>query len=503
MTPAGVIRRGKQRTGLAGAIICALIVLWTGAAIAVVPVTDVVTEANTLQSTINEVTAAAKRIEIINNQIAQLVQLRNTLAAISHGNLAAITQLAPELGGLGLTLPLGTDTLGLGKALSGTAGDLGATALLTQNLLNSSQWYAPQAPDFQSMFINQSALSAASAMAAGQTALQSNTQRLQSLNTLRNGLNSTPDMKASADATARLTGEQATAQAQTNQLLAMMMIMMAQKATTDSQQAQITRCAADTMLADARAAAAASAAGQVVMISTAPNLRCMPSPAATTAVAASPGVAQTTALATPNTMGTLFTGSTTPVNTDNSPLSTMLATSWGQTAASNAAALGVNPTALAATCVLESNCTANPGGAGTISGAFQMSNGTYLQTVSEVTGSNPALAAQITSKNDPASQSIAASQYLLDGAQSLQTDGVANPTVLDVRGYYQFGPQNGISLASAASNQLMVSTLQGLSPAALAANNITSSTTVAQWQASVTSKLGTSAMQPVLLTRSQ
>jgi hypothetical protein len=499
-------RDGMKRTGFIGAgiglIIGALVVLWAGAANAVMPVTDTVTEANTLQSTINEVTAAAKRIEIINNQIAQLVQLRNTLAAISHGNFAAITQLAPELGGLGLTLPLGTDTLGLVKALSGTAGDLGATALLTQNLLNTSQWYAPQTPDFQAMFINQSALSAASAMAAAQTALQSNTQRLQSLNTLRNGLNSTPDMKASADATARLAGEQATAQAQTNQLLAMMMIMMAQKATTDSQQAQIARCAADTMLADARAAAAASAAGQVVMISTPPNLGCMPPPAATTA-AASLGVGQTTALAIPNTTGTLVTGATTPVNTDNSPLSTMLATSWGQTAASNATALGVNPTALAATCVMESNCTANPGGTGTISGAFQMSNGTYLQTVSEVTGSNPALAAQITSKNDPASQSIAASQYLLDGAQALQTYGDSNPSVLDVRGYYQFGPQNGISLASAASNQLMVSTLQGLSPAALAANNITSSTTVAQWQASVTSKLGTAAMQPVLLPRSQ
>ena len=45
-------------------VIGALGVLWAGAAIAVVPVTDVVTEANTLQSTINEVTAAAKRIEL-------------------------------------------------------------------------------------------------------------------------------------------------------------------------------------------------------------------------------------------------------------------------------------------------------------------------------------------------------------------------------------------------------------------------------------------------------
>jgi hypothetical protein len=128
-----------------------------------------------------------------------------------------------------------------------------------------------------------------------------------------------------------------------------------------------------------------------------------------------------------------------------------------------------------------------------------MSNGTYLQTVSEATDSNPSLAAQITSKNDPASQSIAASQYLLDGAQSLRTDGVANPTVLDVRGYYQFGPANAANVAGASGNQLMSDVLTGLSSSTLAANNITGSTTVDQWRASVTSKIGTAASQPVLL----
>ena len=86
----------------------------------------------------------------------------------------------------------------------------------------------------------------------------------------------------------------------------------------------------------------------------------------------------------------------------------MLGTSWGQTAADNATALGVNPAALAATCVLESNCQANPGGTGTISGAFQTSNGTYAQTVREVSASNPDHAGQITTQNGTASQAITA-----------------------------------------------------------------------------------------------
>jgi hypothetical protein len=476
-----------------GLIIGALVLVSAGAANAVVPVTDVVTEANTLQSTINEVTAAAKRIEIINNQIAQLIQIRGTVAALSHGNLAALSQLVPELGALGVTLPLGQDTTGLIRAFSGTAGDLGATALLTQNLLSTNQWYAPTAPDLRAMMINQAAQSAAAATAAAQTALNANTERLTQLNTLRNSLGSTPDAKASADATARLAGEQATAQAQTNQLLALLLMQAAQKATVESQEQQMARCAADTLVADAKAAAAAAAGGAVTLITSAPAINCGP-PA--TATSATPVEATTVA----NTTGTFFNGSgASTVPGDSAALATMLGTSWGQTAASNATALGVNPSALAATCVLESGCQANPGGTGTISGAFQMSNGTYLQTVSEVTSSDPGLAAQITSKNDPASQSIAASRYLLDGAQNLQSNGVANPSVLDVRGYYQFGPANGAVLAAAPGNQLMVGTLAGLSAATLAANNITSSTTVDQWRASVTSKIGAAASQPVLL----
>jgi hypothetical protein len=45
----------------------------------------------------------------------------------------------------------------------------------------------------------------------------------------------------------------------------------------------------------------------------------------------------------------------------------------------------------------------------------------------------------------------------------------------------------------------MTQTLTGLSSSTLAANNITGSTTVGQWKASVTNKIGVAASQPVLL----
>ncbi len=342
--------------------------------------------------------------------------------------------------------------------------------------------------------LNQAAVSAAAAKAAAETSLNSSAQRLTYLNTLRNGLGSTADVKAATDANARLAGEQATAQAQTNQLLALLLLQNAQAATTAAEEQQIWRCSAEALVAQAKAAAAAAASGTVTLISaSAPAMNCgtTQSPAGTT----------TTVSASSNSPGTLTgrAGTASSVSNDGTALATMLSTSWGQTAADNATALGVNPAALAATCVLESNCQANPGGTGTISGAFQMSNGTYAQTVSEVSASNPDLAGQLTSKNDPASQSIAASRYLLDGAQNLQASGIANPTTLDVRGYYQFGPANGADIAVAADNQLMVATLTGLSARTLAANNITSGTTVGQWRASVTNKIGATASQPVLL----
>lgn len=461
----------------------------------VIPVIDAVTEANVIQATSSNLVAAGKRLTIIENQVAQLVQLKNTLAALAHGDYAALSQLVPELGALGITLPLGPDTSGLIKALTGDASALGGTAILTQQLLSTNQFYAPSAPDFQAIFMNQAAVSAASSMAAAQTMLTSSTSRLNSLNTLRQNMTS-PDAKAASDNTARLAGEQATAQGQTNQILALMMLQNAQKATQEAQQQQMARCAADTLAADAQASAASAAAGNVTLITTPPTTNCGPALATGSEAVASTDSSVTQVSYSQGTIGTAS-----PVSADNSAMATMLGTSWGQTAASNASALGVNPTALAATCVLESGCTANPGGTGTISGAFQMSNGTYAQTVAEVTASDPSLASQITSKDDPASQSIAASQYLLDGAQALQATGDANPTVLDVRGYYQFGPANAAALADAPANQLMAETVS-LSPSALAANNITSTTTVGQWRATVTNTIGAStASQPVLLTR--
>jgi hypothetical protein len=181
-------------------------------------------------------------------------------------------------------------------------------------------------------------------------------------------------------------------------------------------------------------------------------------------------------------------------------LSTMLGTSWGGSAVSNATALGVNPSALAATCVLESGCQ-NVGGSGTVAGAFQMTASTYTAMINAALAQNPSLASTIVpglaGQMDPTTESIAASEYLLQGAQYLQANGVSSPTVTDVRGYYNFGPAGGAAIANAQPDATMSSVLYNYSGSTLAANGITPGETVAQWQTGVAAKIGNAATQSV------
>ncbi len=188
---------------------------------------------------------------------------------------------------------------------------------------------------------------------------------------------------------------------------------------------------------------------------------------------------------------------------DSDALSTMLDQPWGAVAVSNATALGVNPSALAATCVVESGCQ-NVGGSGTVAGAFQMTASTYTAMINAALAQNPSLANTIVpglaGQMDPATESIAASEYLRQGAQYLENNGVSNPSVLDVRGYYNFGPQGGAAIANAPSDEPIANALSMYTPAQLKANGITPGETVGQWQASVAAKIGSAAGQPVLNT---
>lgn len=197
--------------------------------------------------------------------------------------------------------------------------------------------------------------------------------------------------------------------------------------------------------------------------------------------------------------GTGGTGSTGSNVGDSPALGTMLATSWGSTAASNAQSVGVNPSALAATCVLESGCR-NVATSGA-QGAFQMFGAAYSEGLRTALAANPDLASQVNGQtggaNNPTLASIAASGYLIQASKMLQNAGISDPTVLDTRGYYNFGPRYAVGLAQAQDSDTMGSVLAGAPSSFFSGNGISANTTVGQWRASIISKIGTAANQSV------
>lgn len=195
---------------------------------------------------------------------------------------------------------------------------------------------------------------------------------------------------------------------------------------------------------------------------------------------------------------------------DSRSMASMMSRAWGGVASQYAETVGITPVALAATCQIEaSGCQTNPASSSTtITGTFQMMDATYTAMMKSALARNQILAANavpgLAGKLDPATQSIAAAEYLRQGAVSLQGNGLSNPSVLDVRGYYNFGPGNAVAIARANDSDLMSSQISGLTVAQLKSNGIeATTTTVGQWRAGVTAKIGASAASaPVLLAKS-
>ena len=181
-------------------------------------------------------------------------------------------------------------------------------------------------------------------------------------------------------------------------------------------------------------------------------------------------------------------------------LNTMMATSWGQSASDVAQSMGVNPSALAATCVVESGCQNTPAGStGSASGAFQMIDSTYSSMMAAAIASGAVSPDQVDTslagKMNPANEAIAASEYLVKAAGALQNAGVADPTVLDARSYYQFGNTN---IATASDLASVSSVEPQLTASQLANNGLSANTTVGQWKQMQINKLGSTASQSVL-----
>ena len=188
-------------------------------------------------------------------------------------------------------------------------------------------------------------------------------------------------------------------------------------------------------------------------------------------------------------------GSTSSGSSD--ALTTILGTTWGATAVANAQSIGLNPSALAMTCVIESACDATQRN-GSYTGAFQLGAAAFHDGLATALAVNPGLASQVVRGaagiNDPTTNAIAAGGYLLMGATALENAGVSNPTAVDARSYFNFTPQIGVQVARANPEQLMSGLLP---PSYMTGNHIPSTMTVGQWRDSVAAKGGSAAYQTV------
>jgi hypothetical protein len=182
---------------------------------------------------------------------------------------------------------------------------------------------------------------------------------------------------------------------------------------------------------------------------------------------------------------------------------TMLSQSWGSAAANAAGAMGVSATALAATCVMESNCqNVGASGGGSASGAFQMINSTYTADINAAVAYDPAISGSIVSglagQMDPTTEAYAASYELRTDGLALENQGISDPTVLQTRAMYQFGAGAGPGVASA-PDSANIAQLTGLSAASLAANGLTTSSTVGDWRQTIINKLGSATANQTIL----
>lgn len=465
----------------------------------------------------------AKQAAMVNNQITQITQLASTLNSLSHGNVAALGSVASELSGLGIMQNMGSDATGLMAdlpAIGALGRELQQTGAMSQQLMSqASQMGTVSGSDWTAQRILTMANQLSTIQSVAQTSLRNTETQLNAIMKMRGSLDGmTNTQVGAAQVAARFAGEGLTLQAGTNRLLAYMIMSNATVHSTQDADIQTWRCWSQHLAAQADTVSQSTANLGITAVATVTGSACQaPASAATDAMTASLTTSPTGSFdpnqftkvadnsggnpSVDSTSDVSGLGSSLPASSnsnDSTILAKMTSNPWGNQAATNASAIGVNPTALAATCVLESNCNNNVGGTGSISGAFQMTNAAYNESVAGINKGGSDVAGSLTSKSDPVSMAAASAQYMLNGATSLQSAGISNPTVLDTRAYYQFGPGNAATVANATDNQLLGPMLVGLPANALPANNITSTTTVGQWRASIVNKIGNTAYSPVL-----
>ncbi len=431
------------------------------------PVIDV---ANIKNQIVEHVETLAKWGAQLSAMEAQLQQLMSAYQAIT--NVRDMGSAMAALNMVGIQNPMPINPYAVQNLISGTGGMSGISSALSglyTGNASANHVYTPSGGDWRAQDMMTNANSLAGIQALAQHSYQASADRLTQLAGLRARALTASDPAEVAQLHAQTAIVQSDIASQRQQLEAVAVMAQTQQQVRAQRTDEQDRRCIEALIAYYDGSGGAS---------------CPP-----------PTAGVTNIMASGSTLG-IGGGGTANAGGATAALGTMEAQGWGQQAADNATALGVNPNAVAATCVLESGCQNVPARAGsTVNGAFQFTDGTY-QAAMRAAGQSPDLAG----KMNPATESIAAAQELKTAALTLQQSGIANPTVMDVRGAYNFGQGYGVALARADNSTPMSSVLSSYSAATLQGNGITPGvTTVGQWRAGISGKLGDAATAPVLL----
>jgi hypothetical protein len=182
-------------------------------------------------------------------------------------------------------------------------------------------------------------------------------------------------------------------------------------------------------------------------------------------------------------------GSTAAAN--GSSLSTLESEDYGSAAVADATNLNEDPNAMADFASVESNFEniGDAGGTTSATGPWQVTQGTF-NYINQLYG----LGLSPGDINNPTDEAEVAAYTIDNYAQQVETATNAPPTIVQTYGAYELGPEYGADIASAPSSV----TLGSIVPASyLANNNIPPSTTVGQYYAEESAKLGATANNPV------
>jgi hypothetical protein len=194
------------------------------------------------------VQTAAQQLETMQQQLQQVMNVYN---AVSH--VTDINSAVSALGMVGVQNPLPVNIGSVQSLLSGRGGVTGMSGSIGSLFNNNSQlnsFYSPTGNGYEATLLQRNVTGTSGIQALAGQLYQTMSDRLPLLKDLQNQLASSPDVKTTADITARIAAEQSYIQAQSVQAQTLAMLAVASQREMDLSSQQKRQQDIDSDMAD-------------------------------------------------------------------------------------------------------------------------------------------------------------------------------------------------------------------------------------------------------------